>query len=378
MNRIVMRLLIGLLVSLSTNFAMAEDSLSHLVKRIRPAVVTIVSYDHNRKVLAQGTGFLVDKRGVIVTNCHVVKGALYAEAITYAGKKHRIGVVLAENRLLDLIKVWGVEADNNVSWLPISKSPPAIGDRVAVLGSPMGLDQTVTEGIVSAIRSLPDLGTYFQISAPISPGSSGSPVVNMRGEVIGVATSQIVGGQNLNFAVAAKHILNLLLEENPRTIDDWIGTDDDSRILEFMNKAWSLVASGRKEFAIPWFQRVIQEVPCDGLAIVAWRMIGACYHEVGKTEEGIRFFEKATRTHSNCAEVHYMLGVCYGWADRYPDAMQSLKQTIRLDPRHARAHKHLGLIYAVYGNRNAAIQEYQVLKSIDSSMAEELFSFIYR
>jgi S1-C subfamily serine protease len=76
------------------------------------------------------------------------------------------------------------------------------------LGSPLGLEHTVTEGLVSAIRTVRDRGEFLQISAPIAPGSSGGPVVNMKGQVIGIATFQ-VRGQNINFAVPGYRILAL-------------------------------------------------------------------------------------------------------------------------------------------------------------------------
>jgi len=76
-----------------------------------------------------------------------------------------------------------------------------VGQRVAVIGSPLGLDGTLSEGIISAKRKLDDGPLWLQISAAVSPGSSGSPVMNAKGEVIGVATMVLTGGQSLNFAV---------------------------------------------------------------------------------------------------------------------------------------------------------------------------------
>jgi hypothetical protein len=73
-----------------------------------------------------------------------------------------------------------------------------------VIGTPLGLEQTVSDGIVSARREIPGFGRIVQMTAPISPGSSGSPVLNMRGEVVGVATFLIDMGQNLNFAIPAE------------------------------------------------------------------------------------------------------------------------------------------------------------------------------
>lgn len=80
-----------------------------------------------------------------------------------------------------------------------------------MIGNPFGLEGTVADGIVSAVRDVSDFGRIIQITAPISPGSSGSPVVNMKGEVVGVATFQLMEGQNLNFAIPSERIANLEL-----------------------------------------------------------------------------------------------------------------------------------------------------------------------
>ncbi len=92
-------------------------------------------------------------------------------------------------------------------------------------GSPLGLEKTLSDGIVSAIREIPGFGKVIQITAPISPGSSGSPVLNMQGEVIGIVTFQIVEGQNLNFAIPSERIASLsLMEENKiSTIEEVFG-----------------------------------------------------------------------------------------------------------------------------------------------------------
>jgi len=198
--------------------ALAKLNLTKLVKKIQPAVVTVITYDIDKKVLLQGTGFFVDKKGHLITNYHVLKGGYAAEVKTYDGKKYPIKLVIAQNRHLDLIKVSVDIPKKSIHWVKIIKSMPDIAERVIVVGSPMGLEQTVSEGIVSAIRKIPKVGEIFQISAPISSGSSGSPVVNINGEIIGVATFQFVKGQNLNFAVPSKYVLDL---KTGKTISEW-------------------------------------------------------------------------------------------------------------------------------------------------------------
>jgi S1-C subfamily serine protease len=91
----------------------------------------------------------------------------------------------------------------------LSENLPEVGEKVVVIGNPLGLEQTVSDGIVSAIRSNQQAIKFIQITAPVSAGNSGGPLLNMRGEVIGVATFQYRQGQNLNFCVAAERVTGL-------------------------------------------------------------------------------------------------------------------------------------------------------------------------
>jgi S1-C subfamily serine protease len=116
--------------------------------------------------------------------------------------------MVAADEKADLVKMVVNLPGGVPHYLTVSGARPDAGERVIVMGSPLGLEQTATDGMVSAIRTMRDRGEFLQISAPISPGSSGGPVVNMAGQVIGIATFQ-VKGQNLNFAVPGYRILAL-------------------------------------------------------------------------------------------------------------------------------------------------------------------------
>jgi hypothetical protein len=91
----------------------------------------------------------------------------------------------------------------------LANSSPREGDKIIVVGNPLGLEGSISDGIVSAFRTTRDLGKLIQITAPISPGSIGSPVINTNGEVIGVATLNLEGGQNLNFAISSERLISL-------------------------------------------------------------------------------------------------------------------------------------------------------------------------
>jgi len=103
---------------------------------------------------------------------------------------------------------------SRTSPLPLGVVRPTIGERIFTLGNPLGLEGTISEGIVSGIRQLED-GELYQITSPISPGSSGGPVLNSRGEVIGIATAALRVGQNLNFAVPSASLDQLWKHQGP-------------------------------------------------------------------------------------------------------------------------------------------------------------------
>ena len=196
-----------LIIWLGGAAALAEDNLPAIVKRISPAVVVVETQKGNRKGL--GTGFFINSRGYIVTNYHVIYGADQAVVRTQAGRRYPVKRIVAENRESDLVLITADIPMQEISPIEVSGKMPEVGEKIYAIGHPMGLEKTVSEGIVSAIRKMPNLGDIIQITAAISPGSSGGPVFNSSGVVIGVARATYRTGQNLNFAVPGQKVLEL-------------------------------------------------------------------------------------------------------------------------------------------------------------------------
>jgi hypothetical protein len=175
------------------------------------AIVSIVMSDKDGHPIAQGSGFLISKDGQVVTNYHVIKNGSSAVVKLPDGAFFAVDGVLAsdKNRDVAVIKTHG----NNFRALALGDSDRLqVGEEVVAIGNPLSLESTVSNGIVSAIRSVEDEGGKFvQITAPISPGSSGGPLFNMAGEVVGITTSHIKGGENLNFAIPINDVRPLLL-----------------------------------------------------------------------------------------------------------------------------------------------------------------------
>jgi S1-C subfamily serine protease len=202
--------------SLGGSAALAQESLPELIKKVAPAVVTVVGFNAQGKPIRIGSGFFVDARGHLITNLHVVKGVARAEVKLPKGEVYPLTEMVAADDKADLVKLAVNLPGGSPHYLTVSSVRPEVGEHVVVLGSPLGLEHTVTDGMVSAIRTVRNRGEFLQISAPISPGSSGGPVVNMKGQVIGIATFQ-VRGQNINFAVPGYRV-QTLKDGPPRTL----------------------------------------------------------------------------------------------------------------------------------------------------------------
>lgn len=179
-----------------------------IVERSKPAIVRI---EHQAGGgMAVGTGFLIGEDGRIATNLHVIQGAEEITVTLLDGRKFKVQRVLAADAKRDLAIV-DIEAQR-LPTLPLGNSDAvAAGDPVVAIGNPLGvLDYTVSDGLISSVRPIDAQVTVLQISAPISQGSSGGPLFNPFGEVIGVATAVSLEGQNLNFGIPVNYLRPLL------------------------------------------------------------------------------------------------------------------------------------------------------------------------
>lgn len=178
----------------------ARKDIPAIAKAAKGAVVTIITANGDKPV-AMGTGFVVQPDGVIVTNYHVIKEGKVATVKFADGSTLPVDGVLAGDKVRDLavLKIRG----KNFRTVTLGNSDRIqIGEDVVAIGNPLGLELTVSNGILSGIRTdEKEGGKFLQITAPISHGSSGGPLFNMAGEVIGINSMFLEGGENLNFAI---------------------------------------------------------------------------------------------------------------------------------------------------------------------------------
>lgn len=204
--------------------AAPAPSIQELYRRASPAVVFITQVDAAGKTTSLASGFIVSPNGVIVTNHHVIdpdQGAVHIRVKVPRGDVYTdVRVIYAEPRrdfAVITIKAAGLPA------LPVADSDKVeVGDRVIAIGNPKGLELTLTEGIVESVRLDPQNGYRFiQHQAPISPGSSGGPLLNMKGEVIGINAFGFKDAQNLNGAIPINYVKPYFTDSAKVTWEEW-------------------------------------------------------------------------------------------------------------------------------------------------------------
>jgi tetratricopeptide (TPR) repeat protein len=243
--------------------------------------------------------------------------------------------------------------------LSLDRTSPQEGESIVVIGNPFGLEGSVTNGIVSAVRDIPTFGRIIQITAPISPGSSGSPVVNMHGQVIGVATLQITGGQSINFAIPSERISQLQTGGALMSLSDLVATSGKNKrakAVQAFRDGLSFLSQDDCEKALPYFEKAVES---DSNYAEAWAQAGFCREKLGRHSEAIEASRRAVTLRPS-AESYFNIGLANYYLKQYREAADSYRQSIRLDPYNgADAWYALGLVYRDWGKGDDEIQAYK-------------------
>lgn len=309
----------------------AQDFLPELVKRIKPSSVAIETFDSKGNPLSRGSGFFI-AADRIVTNRHVIEKSSRVEVHLMDGKKFVVKGVLAIDGEGDLALLQVDVPKALAIPLPIVRAVPQEGESIVVVGNPFGLEGSVSNGIVSAVREISGYGKIIQITAPISPGSSGSPVVNMYGQVIGIASLQAAEGQSLNFAIPSERILQLKVSE-----------------LQTFSSLTAETQKNKRSTAERFYSQGVAQLSRDDYA------------------RALQFFERATELDANYPEAWYQAGFCYGLLSRHQDALKASRQAAKLRPEWAEAYVNIGASSYALGQYKDAVDAYRQALRIEDS-----------
>jgi len=380
------------------------------------------------KLEGRGSGVVI-AQGEVITNCHVTK----------AGKTLRVkhGKQRYEARLRH------ADRDRDLCQLStrgLAAAPSKLGEikslkvgaRVVAVGAPRGLELTISEGLVSALRDFGDGVNIIQTTAPISPGSSGGGLFDEAGRLIGITTFYVDDGQNLNFALPVDWIAELpsraaaQARGKTATLDWFVRMDvldkkgDLAGLLAHVQRwsqaepgnstSWSALGLtyaklGQHSQAVEAYREALRIDPkraglwyylgnaygvlgdqpnqieayrkalqIDPKYANAWNNLGTVYGGTGQQDKAIDAFREALRNDPQHAGAWANLGSAYALLREFVKAIDAFREALRIDPKNTVAWYKLGLTYELQGNRSGTIEAYQILRNLDSAMADDLFN----
>jgi tetratricopeptide (TPR) repeat protein len=221
-----------------------------------------------------------------------------------SGEKIRIRNIVDFNPSADLVKFQlDVPAGRTFMPLRIASVLPAQGEDIVSISTPLGLyEQTFSKGSVASVRKERGYGHLIQVTAPLSRGSSGSPIINMQGDVVGIATLIVISGQNLNFAVTSLKLNQM----NRRLGLSLFGMSKDPLETSNIKQARYAVRRNNVSSAIDLVKAELRKNPKNHLA---WRMLGDIYYKVEQYEKSIEYYERACGI-SSTVENLFSYGQC--------------------------------------------------------------------
>lgn len=376
--------LLAFVVTLATTSG-ASDTVAPrtVVQRTGGAVVVLEASDDTRRW--QGSGFLVEPAGTVVTNLHVVDGANRLSITFRDGTRNDDPLVRAfdVDRDLAVLEVDPRRAPDPWSAVVLGDASQLVsGDPILVIGNPMGLEQTVTQGIVSAWREpspdddrgrVPEAWSprtrLMQISADITSGSSGGPVLDERGEVVGVATSGFRGAAGLNFAVPVDVLPDMIAETDSMDLATLRERVDDVRFERARpdyERARLAFDRGEMREADARIERALAIHPRHAAALLLAGRIALATDRPDLARERI---DRSVELDQDDAEAWFLAGLVRqrqsdGDAAMVAEAEDRYDLALDLDPRHAGAAYHLAMIEAGRGLLDRAEELLQV--AIDS------------
>ena len=354
--------------------------------RSSAAVVQVVVEDNQGHTTATGSGFVVSKNGLIATNYHVMANAQTAHVVLADQTTLPVlGAAAAEDTFdLAIIKVAG----------PMSVEPlvlagnglPRVGAKVYAIGNPLGLERTLSDGLVSGLREI-DGVTVIRTSAPISPGSSGGPLLAEDGRVVGVTTFGFKGGQNLNFAIPASCVARLLLECKGDTVlkqFPLVPQPDSSAHIKRRN---GLMAQQDK--AIRDYNEAIRLDPNNVAAYcnrgnaysfraLLWRSEGDYDKAIRDFDKAIRDFDEAIRLDPKNVAAYCGRGDVWDYQHEYDKAIQDYNEAIRLDPKNVSAFFNRANSWSNRGDLDKAIGDYDEAIRLDPKNVVAYFAYCGR
>ena len=363
----LLRIIPVIVLIFCTISTVSAQTAPQIAEKALAATVYLEMQDSNGLPLGFGSGFFV-RDNLIATNYHVIEGAARGTAkLVGQFSTYTIEGVTATDKTNDLallkVTMYGINP------LPLGNSSDVkIGETVYVAGNPRGLEGTFSNGIISSRRD-PYTTERLQMTAPISPGSSGGPVLNSKGEVIGVSFMTLVGGQNLNFAIPSRYLTELLTESKPAKPL----TQGNRSISAETYFTWGYTKYNLGDYkgAIADYDSAIRLKP--DLAAVYYNR-GIAKYKLGQHFAAIADYDTAIRLKPDYANTYYNRGIAKYKLGQHFAAIADYDTAIRLKPDYANTYYNRGIAKHDLGQHVAAIADFDTAIRIKPDYADAYYN----
>lgn len=363
-THIMFNILNLLFCSFSIHIYSQDLTPEQVFEKCNDAVVVITAFDFEGKKNAQGSGVILNSKRIILTNYHIFAGNDKIEI------KHKDNVI-------NYTAIVGVNIEKDILILKIDQGTypeismadldnMKIGQKVYAIGSPMGLENSISDGIISGVRELgkSTKKKYIQITASLSPGSSGGAVLNANGELIGISTMSYEEGQNLNFAIPVDEILKVMS-------GDYL-SKDKLESLTYFYKGYNAEENGDHKEAIKDYDKYIEANPKDPKA---YNYRGIAYFKLKNYEKAIADYSKALNLNPALVSSINNRGEAYFKLEDYDKAAKDFTKAIQLDPDNVSAYYSRGLTYSKDDKHDKAVKDFTKAIELEPGFA---YSYINR
>jgi len=336
----------------------------------RKAVATIVSQNKEKGLIIQGSGFFIDSTGDLVTNYHVIKEADWKTitAKLQSGAYYTIKDIIGIDKKAD-IAIIRFEATETPFVQMGDSDQLHHGDEIVVIGTPVGLESTVSTGVISnPDREIKGL-RFIQFTAPVSHGSSGGALFTKSGQTVGVVTSMMRPSetQNINFAVPI-NLVRRVLKGQERSF-----SEESPEFFYFKG----IRAENKKDYdeAIRCFSKAIE---LDDKYVDPYIELGQMYYEKGLYDQELAILKKAIELAPNNSDAYYYLAMACEDKGLYHEAALAYQKVIDIKPNDKDAIYQLGILYIVQGKKHNAAQLLPRLAELNPGLSNELKQLLNR
>lgn len=336
------------------------------------SVVVINTYGKQGKPLNQGSGVIVREDGAIATNYHIISNAkdikvklrdklLKVEGLIHTDRENDLVILKVKGKNLPTVKIGDIEK-------------ATIGENVYLISSPEGHENKISEGVLRMVKEIaPDM-KILQITAPVLPGSSGGPVFNKNGEVIGIATFIIENKQELNFAIPVNLIKEKISSKKITPLKGAVTGDYKKSESYWFYLGAAYEDLGMHKEAMESYREVIKIKPEN-----AWahNSLGGAYGNLGMNKEAMEAYKETIKIKPDFAWAHNNLGTVYGKLGMHKEAIEAYKEALKINPNYAEAYFNLGVSYIMLKDGASAFEQYKKLLELNPELAEELYNVAF-